>query len=62
MGIGPEPRPGPYEAVREFLAEQDRFEIDRSREKFFMTQNLSGYLRCIADRRSARAAPAQLLS
>jgi cephalosporin hydroxylase len=48
-GHGPDPRPGPYEAVREFLAEQDRFEIDRSREKFFMTQNLNGYLRCIAD-------------
>jgi cephalosporin hydroxylase len=43
------PRPGPLEAVHEFLAEQDRFEIDRSREKFFMTQNMSGYLRCIAD-------------
>jgi cephalosporin hydroxylase len=48
-GHGPEPRPGPYEAVLEFLAEQDRFEIDRSREKFFMTQNLNGYLRCIVD-------------
>jgi len=46
---GPDPRPGPYEAVRQFLAEQDRFEIDRSREKFFMTLNLNGYLRCIAD-------------
>jgi cephalosporin hydroxylase len=44
-----DPRPGPFEAVREFLGAQDRFEIDRSREKFFMTQNVCGFLRCIAD-------------
>jgi cephalosporin hydroxylase len=39
--------PGPLEAVAEFLAENDRFEIDRSLEKFMMTFNPSGYLRCV---------------
>ena len=42
-------RPGPLEAIEDFMAEDDRFEIDRSREKFFVTFNPSGYLR----RRSA---------
>ncbi|QDV38019.1 CmcI family methyltransferase [Tautonia plasticadhaerens] len=37
--------PGPMEALREFLAGNDAFEIDRDREKFFMTFNPSGYLR-----------------
>jgi cephalosporin hydroxylase len=36
---------GPMEGVQAFLAEDDRFEVDRSREKFFMTWNPSGYLR-----------------
>jgi cephalosporin hydroxylase len=33
------------EAVDAFLAEDDRFEIDAGREKFFMTFNPRGYLR-----------------
>lgn len=37
--------PGPFEAVEEFLGETDAFELDRSREKFFMTFNPRGYLR-----------------
>jgi cephalosporin hydroxylase len=37
--------PGPLEAVRDFLAEDDRFEVDRSKEKFFLTFNPGGYLR-----------------
>jgi cephalosporin hydroxylase len=37
--------PGPMEAVDEFLAENDEFSIDESREKFFMTFNPRGYLR-----------------
>jgi cephalosporin hydroxylase len=45
----PYPRPGPLKAVWEYLAETDRFEIDRAREKFFLTFNPSGYLRCISD-------------
>ena len=36
---------GPFEAVRAFLAETDGFEIDREREKFYLTFNPSGYLR-----------------
>ena len=43
----PYPRPGPRDAVDEFLAEQDRFELDRSREKFFMTVAAGGFLRCV---------------
>jgi cephalosporin hydroxylase len=36
--------PGPLEATRDFLATDDRFETDRSREKFMMTFNPNGYL------------------
>ncbi len=36
--------PGPLEAVTEFVAEDDRFTVDRSLEKFMMTFNPSGYL------------------
>ena len=36
---------GPLEAVRTFLAETDAFEVDRAREKFYLTFNPSGYLR-----------------
>ena len=32
------PHPGAFEAVQEFLAEQDRFEMDRS-AKFVLTWN-----------------------
>jgi cephalosporin hydroxylase len=37
--------PGPAEAVERFLEESDEFEVDRSREKFFLTFNPGGYLR-----------------
>jgi cephalosporin hydroxylase len=37
--------PGPSEAIRDFLAENDRFEVDREREKFYLTFNPGGYLR-----------------
>ena len=37
--------PGPAEAVTQFLGETDEFEVDTSREKFFLTFNPSGYLR-----------------
>jgi cephalosporin hydroxylase len=40
----PEWEPGPMRAVEQFLAEDDRFTIDRAREKFFMTWNPNGYL------------------
>lgn len=43
----PDQGPGPYEAVRAYLNETDRFEIDFSRQKFLMTFNPGGYLRCV---------------
>jgi cephalosporin hydroxylase len=39
--------PGPTEAVREFLAENSSFSVDKSREKFRLTFNPSGYLKRI---------------
>jgi cephalosporin hydroxylase len=39
------PDGGPLVAVHELLARDDRFEIDESRERFFITQNPSGYLK-----------------
>jgi cephalosporin hydroxylase len=36
---------GPTEAIRSFLAENEDFEIDREREKFYLTFNPGGYLR-----------------
>jgi cephalosporin hydroxylase len=38
---------GPMEAIDKFLSEDNRFVIDESREKFFMTQNPCGYLKKI---------------
>ena len=43
--VFPEHGPGPMEAVEEFLAESDEFEIDLAREKFFLTFNPRGFLR-----------------
>ena len=40
-GLGP----GPYEAVVDFLKTHPEFEIDKTCEKFFMTQNPNGYLK-----------------
>jgi cephalosporin hydroxylase len=37
--------PGPYEAVEEFLADDDRFEVDLECEMYYVTQNPRGYLR-----------------
>lgn len=37
--------PGPMEALKTFLAESSDFRPDRSREKFLMTFNPSGYLK-----------------
>jgi cephalosporin hydroxylase len=36
--------PGPMEAVEEFLASQDGFAVDSSREKFLLTFNPGGFL------------------
>jgi cephalosporin hydroxylase len=45
--ILPEFGPGPMEAVQEFLAENDSFSIDATREKFFLTFHPGGYLKKI---------------
>lgn len=37
--------PGPMEAIRAFLRENQAFEVDREREKFFLTFNPSGFLK-----------------
>jgi len=43
--VEPDFGPGPMEALQDFLAENDDFEIDREREKFLLTFNPSGWLR-----------------
>jgi cephalosporin hydroxylase len=43
--VFPEHGPGPMEAVRDFLATDRSFEIDRSREKFLLTYFPDGWLR-----------------
>jgi cephalosporin hydroxylase len=43
--VSPAFGPGPMEAVTEFLETTDDFEVDRGREKLFLTFNPSGYLR-----------------
>ncbi len=40
---------GPMEAVTEFLSSNSNFEIDKNREKFYLTFNPSGYLRRVSD-------------
>jgi cephalosporin hydroxylase len=44
-GLDLGPKPGPYEAVETFVAENKDFVIDRSREDFFITWNPKGYLK-----------------
>lgn len=44
----PEHGPGPFEAVNEFLYHNQRFIFEKDREKFLMTFNPKGYLKCIA--------------
>jgi cephalosporin hydroxylase len=43
--VMPSHGPGPMEAVDAFLAENDQFVVDESRQKFFMTFNPRGYLK-----------------
>ena len=37
--------PGPFEAIQRFLEENNSFEIDKNREKFYMSFNPNGYLK-----------------
>jgi cephalosporin hydroxylase len=37
--------PGPYEAIEDFLRDDQSFEVDKSREKFLVSWNPRGYLR-----------------
>jgi cephalosporin hydroxylase len=43
--VAPEFGPGPMEAVERFLETDERFVVDRSREKFLLTFNPGGFLR-----------------
>ncbi len=43
--VDAEPCPGPYEAVEDFLAEDDRFVAVREHERHLMTSNTLGYLK-----------------
>jgi cephalosporin hydroxylase len=43
--VRPDYGPGPMEALEEFMKENKDFEVDRRREKFFLTFNPRGYLR-----------------
>ena len=40
--------PGPWDAVQLFLAENDAFEVDESKHKFFFTWNRRGYLKRVS--------------
>ncbi len=55
--VMPEHGPGPYEAVQEFLKEDSRFQVDRSREKFLLTYFPGGFLRRVTSDRPAPTAP-----
>ncbi|HRO25872.1 MAG TPA: CmcI family methyltransferase [Luteimonas sp.] len=44
-GLDVGPSPGPYEAIEDFVATNDKFEIDRTRESFLLTWNPKGFLR-----------------
>ena len=43
--VFPDFGPGPMEAVREFLANNDEFIVDTSMERLMLTANPRGYLR-----------------
>ena len=43
--LEPDHGPGPYEAVQDFLAKDESFEVDRTRERLLFTFNPSEFLR-----------------
>lgn len=44
-GLAVGPKPGPYEAIEEFLKSHNEFVCDREREAFLVTWNPKGFLR-----------------
>jgi cephalosporin hydroxylase len=46
-GLKEGPKPGPYEAIVEFLRRHDEFKSDRDKEGFFITWNPKGFIRRI---------------
>ena len=44
------PNPGPYEAIETFIAKNDDFIIDRSKEAYLITWNPKGYLKRTGNR------------
>lgn len=44
-GLDVGPAPGPFEAIEAFVEENQNFEIDRSKESFFITWNPKGFLK-----------------
>jgi cephalosporin hydroxylase len=46
-GLAVGPKPGPYEAIEQFVSEKNNFIIDRSREDFLITWNPKGFLKHI---------------
>jgi cephalosporin hydroxylase len=46
--------PGPFEAIEEFLAENDEFQVDKRRERLLFTMHPNGYLRRIRPPREVR--------
>lgn len=49
--------PGPYEAVEQFVKENEDFEIDRDQESFMITWNPKGYLRRTGRRQKEGTVP-----
>jgi cephalosporin hydroxylase len=43
-GVDEGPNPGPYEAIEEFMKDNTSFQIDRTKESFFITHNPKGFL------------------
>jgi cephalosporin hydroxylase len=46
-GLDTEMPAGPYEAIENFILENNNFEIDRTKESFLITWNPKGYLKKI---------------
>ncbi len=47
-GLDTGPKPGPYEAIETFVAENAAFVVDRGKEDFLITWNPKGFLRRVA--------------